>query len=269
MFHSVFKDNALNNLLNKQGYVIVPFLSSEEVELLREFFDNSEKAHQEHFTTFASNSKSYRRLVDEAIKNVFARSFCSYFQEYEPFWGNFFTKPTKSPAMPLHADLQYVNEPQFISLNIWTPLVDTNIHNGAFGVVPFSHKALNQIRGTNITDAYRKNAKEIETAHGKILELKAGEAVIYDHRLLHYSLPNVTDFGRLSATMVVVPKGVPLLHYFASFEGNTTIYKYQIRSVEDFLDTDFLMEPTHLSPIETKKNHVSVPLTVEDFNFVE
>jgi hypothetical protein len=262
---SVFKDVRLNELFSQQGYVVVPFLYPEEVRILTDFYFSGEKEKREQFTTFAANDYHYRKSVHEQIQNSFLRPFIALFNDYIPFWGNFFSKPGGSPALLLHADPQYVNEPDQISLNIWCPLVDAFAENGALGVVPHSHRLLKQIRGTNITDAYRKNAVEIQQKFGKLLEVRAGDAVIYDHRLLHYSLPNKTDNPRLVATMVTVPKGAPVLNYYAEKEGDSTVIEYAINSVEDFLKTGFLKRPQHLQPVKVF-NYDFNPLAVNDFN---
>lgn len=262
--YNVFKDEILNNILNEEGYVVVHFLSQAEIQDLVSFFECGTDEQKNGFTTFAVDDYEYRKSVNEKIIEIFSRGFSKFFSGYIPFWGNFFTKQPGSPAMPLHADLQYVEEPEQISLNVWCPLVDTLVENGAFGVVPFSHKYVNQIRGMNITDLYRKYAKEIEVKLGKILEIKAGYAVIYDHRLLHYSLPNNSTEKRLAATLVAVPEGTSLIHYYANKEGDTLVYKYNIDSVEDFLHTEFLKAPKGKHPV-AKNLFEASPLTASDF----
>ena len=263
--HRVFKNDALNDQLHRLGYIVTDFLNPAEVTSLVDFFYAGEESKREQFTTFATDDYSYKRLVDETIKKVFQRSFQELFCAYLPFWGNFFLKKPHAPAMPLHADLQYVEEPENISLNIWCPLVDTDERNGTLGIVPSSHSLMKQIRGTNITDSYRRHAKEIELAFGKLIPLRAGQALIYDHRLLHYSPSNNTDAARLAATLTVLPESVPVYHYYAGYEGDTTVYKYLIESIDDFLKTDFLKRPAHLVPVQAVFNHTFSPLTVADF----
>ncbi len=263
--HEVFFDSTLNSTLQEKGYVIVPFLNQEEIDSLLFFFEAGRNNQEESFATFAINSYEHRKAVNDEIIKIFSRSFKCLFRGYKPFWGNFFIKSPGSSAMPCHADLQFVKEPENISLNIWCPLTDTTTTNGTLGIVPYSHQVINQIRGTNITDAYRKNAKEIETAFGLPLELKAGEAICYDHRLLHYSLPNQTINTRVAATLVAVPEGVALHHYYAEQEGDRAVYKYEINTVEDFLRTAFLGKPLHLTAAEKIADYKPVPVTLSDF----
>ena len=263
--HKVFRDPVMNEELSREGFVIVDFLSPDEVIALTSVFYTEEDSRRDPFTTFASGDYDYRVKTDAAIKSVFARRFAEIFDGYLPFWGNFFIKKPQSPAMPVHADLQYVDEPGHISVNIWCPLVDTGADNGTLGLVPYSHRLVRPIRGTNVTDGYRLHAGAIGRAFGRLVDFRAGQAVIYDHRVLHYSSANDSDRLRLAATLVAVPESVPLIHYYAETEGATTIDKYVISDVDDLLRTGFLQRPAHLVPHETIRQHIFTPLTVGDF----
>lgn len=252
----------------RNGFVIVKdFLQPSQIETLSKFYhefgpDECRNA----FTTFATNNYDYKKAVDEKIKEVFSKSFNTYISEkYSPFWGNFFTKPSQSPPMPLHADWQYANEPNSISFNIWVPLVDTSIENGAFGIVPKSHLVVNQIRGINLSHFYLSNGEKILEKIGKILILKKGEAIIYDHRLLHFSLPNKSMEQRLAATLVGTEKNNEIIHFAADYEG-APVYKYAFSGTEDVLKTPFKMRPSHLEPVEELGFITLKPLTIEDFN---
>lgn len=261
----VFKDTELQALFEQQGYAIITLLNADELKDLNAYFLAQTTPQKEAFTTFVVNDYAYRKAVDEKIKSVFVNQLNTLLTNYKPLWGNFFSKAPAAPAMPLHADLQYVNEPTEISLNVWCPLTDTNAENGALGVVPYSHLLINQVRGTNITDSYRINAAAIQKAYGKILELKAGEAVVYDHRLLHFSPANTSDQLRLAATLIMVPENVDLVHFYAEKEGDTTIYKYHLESVDDLLKTSFLGKPEHLQPVEVIEKYKPEPLTTNHF----
>jgi ectoine hydroxylase-related dioxygenase (phytanoyl-CoA dioxygenase family) len=261
---AVLTDPILNQLLAAEGYVVVPWLNAKEVTALRNAYENSGDREQKGaFTTFACSDEAYRSQIDEAIKTVFARSFHGHLSAYRPFWGNFFTKPDGADAMPLHADLQYVDEPEHISLNIWCPLVDTTEENGAFGVVPRSHLVTDQLRGVRLPQYYARHAEDIRDRCGTVLRLKAGEAVIYDHRLLHYSLPNRSSQQRLAATLVAVPNHAHVVHYFAQAEGSP-FDEYRLNDVRDLLRTPFFNRPEHLTPVRTFTDHPFHDITAED-----
>lgn len=263
----VFIDDNWNRELAVKGYVKIPFLENTQIEALLDFYNDLHRQTSAPFTTFMNGSYAYRKQVDEQIKNVFERNIKNLFFGYQPLWGNFFTKPSAAPQMELHADLQYVNESKFISLNIWVPLMPTEFNSATLGVVPGSHRVIKQIRGINITDAYRRHAKEIAEKYVEWLSFKAGEAIVYDHRLLHCSSANNTAQTRVAATLVMVPCDAPLHIYIAQNEGDTTFYKFPIPSADDLLRYTSDEPPANWSPIETVHNYVFEPLSLDMFTY--
>jgi hypothetical protein len=261
----IFKDPALNKRFTQEGYVILQLLTPSEVGNLLAYFHELSEPDRNVFTTFVTDNLSAKRDVDFHLKSLLTPHFERLFVDYEPFWGNFFIKPINGSSMPLHADLQYVDEPKNISFNIWCPLQNTNDVNGSLGIVPYSHLKLNQIRGTNITKAYRYNALTIQQKFGEVLSLIAGEAIIYDHRLLHYSVSNTSTNTRIAITMVGTPKGVQKLHYYALDEDTTRVEKFYITSADDLMQAGFQNRPSHLTPVEVISDHQIKPLVPEDF----
>jgi len=242
----ILKSKELNQKIFEQGFVIIDFLSKSEIQDLITFFYTQDKAYNQTFTTAATNNYSYKKAVDQKLKEVFSPKISNLFNNHYAFWGNFFPKPSGSVAMPLHADLQFVDETTYASFNVWCPLVNTTHQNGAFGIVPYSHKIIHQKRGINLPRFYIKNAETIQERYGVTLPLQAGQAIVYDHRLLHFSPPNLTAENRLAATMICLPDNAEAIHYHADYEGGA-ITKYQINSVEDFLKMNF-KEPL-LTPV--------------------
>jgi ectoine hydroxylase-related dioxygenase (phytanoyl-CoA dioxygenase family) len=265
MLRSVFSDTGLDAQFAADGYVTVSLLSAEEVSDLRAFHRSLSMEHQALFTTFISDDIEHKRAVDSRLREVMASHFERLFHHHRPFWGNFFVKPPGALAMELHADYQYVDEQEAVSLNMWVPLQDVDSSNGALGVVPRSHLVRPQVRGTNITKAYRLHADAIRQAHGRVLSLPAGHAVIYDHRLLHWSTANEGSESRLAVTMVGVAEGDAVWHYFAENEDSTTFERYHLRSAEDLICSGFQQRPASLAPEAVMHDCRLVPLTVEDF----
>ncbi len=251
----VFRNEVMDRAFVEKGYLTLPLLDADDVARLIAFHQEHRPAGGERFTTFASADAGYCQAVDGFTKGVLAPHFERLFERHLPFWGNYFAKRPGAPAIPLHADLQYVDEPIDISINVWIPLCDVGPQNGGLGVVPCSHLYLNQLRGTNMTDSYRKHALVIQQRHGRTLSLKAGEAVVYDHRLLHFSTPNLTDAHRLAVTMVGLPIGAQPIHWFAQHEDSCKLEKFHLQSSKDLIWAGFNQRPSHLVPVETIEDY--------------
>ena len=242
----IFYNDKLNDSLQKEGYVIVSLLDNKEVTLLENFFYSNENEYQDIFTTYACNDSDYKKKVDSLLKEVIGEKLKTIItEEMTSFWGNFMMKiPGEKSNMPLHTDWKYVDEENYISLNVWTPLTDTNLGNGAFHVVPKSHLICNYPRGMNLPRYYEVNEDETKQHFGKALLLKKGEAVIYDHRLLHYSFSNKSDKNRIAATLIYVPIEAPLTIYHKDNLTQIT-HAFEIDNVSSLLDSDFFDEPKY------------------------
>jgi hypothetical protein len=106
-----------------------------------------------------------------------------------------------------------VDEKQFNSYNIWLPLVDVNEENGTLLILPNSHTMLNNIRGLNIPSSFEKVMEEV-WQYLVPLNMKAGEALVYDHRLLHASGINKTNTPRLVIVYGLIPSAATMRYYF-------------------------------------------------------
>jgi ectoine hydroxylase-related dioxygenase (phytanoyl-CoA dioxygenase family) len=180
------------------------------------------------------------------------------------FWGNFMIKPSNPDSfIPLHADWTYVDEEYDVSLNMWTPLTDTSQSNGSLCVIPNSNRVIKFIRGVNLYRFYAPNAGDIIKSYGKQLNIRLGQAIIYDHKLLHYSLANVSGIDRRAATLVFMPKNRQLFHYSSNDEGND-ISEYKISSPEFFFSNNFYETPKEI-PKRIFKSDFFSDLTLNDF----
>ncbi len=253
---NIFFQKELNSSLQKNGFVVVSLLNNDEISELEHFFYSSESEFQNKFTTYACNNIQYKKDVDNLLKKVIGKKLERIITpEMIPFWGNFMLKkPDENSDMPLHADWQYVDEKKYISLNVWTPFIDTSLENGSLHVVPKSHQHCNYPRGINLPRYYEIKDKEIKTKFGKELKLKKGEAVIYDHRLLHYSYPNKSTKNRLAATLVYVPKDTPISIFYKNNDASETNL-LEIEGVSSLINSSFYEEPKNVK----NKLQVEIP----------
>jgi hypothetical protein len=230
-----FKNTDFQKQIEHQGYVQFPFLSEVEVEnLLSEYQTGitDEKAGF-HCTMFSPNG-DYRRSVDQLIKEAFVKSLTDKIEGAKMLYSNFMVKESGDGSdFFIHQDWTYVNEDKVSSWAIWVPLVDLTDNNGALHVVPGSHRMKNNFRGPGVADALDGLQDVIRNELGSPLKLKAGEAVVWDHRLVHYSPANLSPKSRVAATVILVPEGEQILHCRAAgAELEVDVHE---------VDTDFYM----------------------------
>ena len=256
----------INKELEEKGYSVFKLFSLEEVQKGLDFFNS--KIENKAFTTHALKNKEHKHLVHEFLKSLF-KNFDLL--NYQPIWGNFMFKRPQSDNMLLHADWTYVNEKEQKSFNVWSPLVDTNLKNGCLWVVPYSHKLVKDLRGVGLPRFYENHENLLQSEYAIPLKLKKGEAVIYDHRIIHFSYPNYTSNERPAVTMIYVPKGSNYYHYYMN--SNNEIKEYQFTDPNFLINLDFFDEPKAIPTKTIKKESIKgydkteIKLNLKKVNF--
>lgn len=242
--NKTFVDEKYQKQFEEKGYVLVPVLGAEQIDVLSDVINKHAAQlegafHSTHFSSDAEYKKQAHTFIEETVFPCVAPLLTGHI----PIFGNFMVKnPDPHVYMQLHADWAYVEEPSMRSIAVWIPLVDTDEHNGCLGVIEGSHKILNAIRGPGIKQSSYLHDKEWVEKYGKLLPMKAGEAIIYDHALLHYSPANKSGKVRPALNLSVVPDAVPLIHYYSASDTDV-IEKYELDSADFFIGYESFKSP--------------------------
>jgi len=239
-----FTDIQINKQFNKDGYVVLPLADSQTIHtllmLLRE--TGSDKHHGFSTTHFLAD-RNTKQIIHDGIVSALWPLLLPILKDYSPIFGNFMVKHAEGDSpVPLHADWTYVDEKEHVSLSVWMPLVDTNESNGCLAVIPASQRISYHIRGPRILQWDVPCNFELIAALGRRLTVNAGDVVIYDHRLLHYSDTNTSRKMRPAVNLSLAPKGVPIFHYTIP-EGETEIHAFSVKHSEFFLAYDNFKMP--------------------------
>ncbi|MBP6730556.1 MAG: phytanoyl-CoA dioxygenase family protein [Chitinophagales bacterium] len=223
---AILANEQLDKELLEQGYVVVPFLSADEVKQLVDFYyENHPKQNEGMYATAHVPDVDFRMKMNEFIKTVFARAIQQAFVNCTPLGGSFIAKGkgTNGTLHP-HQDWNIVDEEKFRSFNIWVPLVDLHEDNGVIKVLPESHAWIKTYRSANISSAY-ESVNDVLWQKMVSLFMKKGEALIYDHRLLHASGENKTDEIRLAAVYGIIPGESTMKYYHQADENTVEVFE--------------------------------------------
>lgn len=258
----VLNDPELQALFEKNGYIILPgLLLPEHLERLGNLFSEfngqyTEPFHSSHF----SKDKAYKQHVHETVsRTVFARAE-PFLNAFRPIFGNLMVKqPDPANFLQMHADWTYVDETRHRSVSVWIPLVDTDARNGCLGVIEGSHQIMNLIRGPGIQQNHFVHDREWVKKYGKLLPMRAGDAIVYDHALLHFSPANVSGAIRPALNLSLVPRGVPVIHYCIPEGGDVSVIeKYEVTDDSFYIRYDNFQRPELGTPVETLPKSVVV-----------
>ncbi len=115
--------------------------------------------------------------------------------------------------------------------------MDTTPTNGCIGVIPYSQRLSHTIRGPQIKQSQYPCNETLIANMGRLLPLKAGQMLVYDHRMQHYSTANDSDRLRPAINISLVPQGVEIIHYTRP-EGSDKIHRYVVKDPDFFIRYD-------------------------------
>jgi ectoine hydroxylase-related dioxygenase (phytanoyl-CoA dioxygenase family) len=235
----LFTSPELDKHFKTDGYCVVKNLFTQQTLKLIEdnYFRLEGKAGLDipFSTTHWSSNDLYRREVHQSVSDLVFPVVTGLLPNYKNILGYYLVKKHGGEnKTTIHQDWTLCDETVYTGITLWCPLIDVNIQNGCFQVVKGSHQFYGNIRGTNIESPYNSYGSFIEEKYLTSLELKKGDAVFFDHRLLHASPPNISEKIRIAVGMVLLPKSAEVEHYIKEGE---IICKYQCD--ENFLLSSF------------------------------
>lgn len=222
---NAFKSEDHQKQFEKYGYIIVhQFLNSDEIEHLRnEYLSINNDLGKGFHATMHSQNINYRRKISEIIGNIFTNKSNLYLDNYKHLVSNFTVKePGKESFFDFHLDWNMVDETLCRSVTVWCPLEDTNEKNGNLWILESSNQLGNSYRCGPGLALYFENKNELKNKKFKkvSLPMKAGTAIIYDHKLFHGSPPNMTNKPRIAINQAMCPADFPTIHYTSDNKGN-------------------------------------------------
>ena len=212
----IFPEAALQAKLSSDGYVIIDFFAPEEVARLQEYAAGMLQSWDGAgiFTSINEAGREGNHEFDALIRSLASDKIRALTNACYLHGATFLIKGTSGETIfPMHQDWNNVDETRFMTYALWIPLTDTDGANGGLCVVPQSHKIFPR--------AIRTPAKSLSlpfvdqsTPHIKPLQVKAGQAVIYHHSLIHGSRYNTTGTLRPVIHAGIFPREAQHLHYF-------------------------------------------------------
>jgi ectoine hydroxylase-related dioxygenase (phytanoyl-CoA dioxygenase family) len=220
-----FRNKKSEQLFNLNGYIVIPFLDSAEVKALRTVFLETHPDIPDGFysTSFHADEKQ-KQHINEKIEAALAGIVSRHFEKITKLGSCFLNKqPGVQSEMPIHQDWTVVEEPAFDSITIWIPLQDVDESNGAMQVLEGSHRFSGSLRSPTLENPFKNVQPEVRQDL-KLLPMKAGEALIFSHALLHASPPNMSAQPRIAVTYGLIDARAQLQFYHKDEEGKVEQY---------------------------------------------
>jgi ectoine hydroxylase-related dioxygenase (phytanoyl-CoA dioxygenase family) len=230
----LFVDAEIQKKFDRDGYVKLPMLNATEVVELRDYYLS---LHHDHIKDYGfhisleNESDDYRTGVFKKLFGTIMPNLDPLLRDYQAFTASYVIKEAGlQNIVPPHQDWNFVDETEFCSATVWIPLMDVNKNNGALGVIKGSHKLFNLPRASP-----SPQAKSILSDHVfnlfpfvEVIEMKAGEALVFNNKTIHASPPNISGITRIAAGIGITQKDAQLLHYYQTPGEKEVVEVYEV-----------------------------------------
>lgn len=213
-----FRDPELEARYRRDGYLHLPLLDPAAIPALRGRFDDLYLGETENWCHRSNESSDvgYRRALHELISGAMAPAALELLDDHQVFSTGALVK-WRGPdsLMPAHQDWTVVDESRYRTLSLWLPLCDVDEENGALAVLPESHRVLSPMRMSPDKPSWYVDPVNRIDPHSLLsVPMRAGECLIFDHGLLHFSPPNRTEVPRSAIVLAVAPTEADLVHHW-------------------------------------------------------
>jgi hypothetical protein len=266
MLSKIFKNTAYQQIFENDGVLKIPFLEASELNTLKDAWLSIQSAKyfypdDQYHVTLLSHNKEYKNKISELLYPLFDRLQKITVDHYRVLTTNLIIKYAWSGEVPLHQNWTFVDEQKYTSLTIWCPLQDVDETNGALYFLKGSHRLFRDMyRGPNIPYFFIQYESDIKDRLVSI-PMKAGEALIFDDSMLHYSPRNNTGEHRIAIQSNIVPEGSEIFyHEFKRGLFRDSIQKIKIEDEQLLQDTAWgkikeqCNSKTFLRPIEINRS---------------
>jgi hypothetical protein len=232
----LFSDQSIQDFFSKNGFVKLKMLDETDVELLKNLY-HEEGLNDQYGTGFSMSMEDEDKVkvarIRDRIFEVALPKAMPHLHNAKVIAGSFVVKhPNLKGIVPPHQDWTFDdNEGKFCSVTCWITLVDTTLENGYMGVVKGSQNMLNNTRPSPSPQipAPLMNHMFQLFPYMEMHEMKAGEALIFDHRTFHGSTPNITDTPRIAVGLGFTQMDATICHYTLKNNGKKdTLLKYYV-----------------------------------------
>jgi Phytanoyl-CoA dioxygenase (PhyH) len=240
----VFSSPAHETHFQRDGYVVISGFAAEVIEETEGMFWRT--AHdqvQEGFHHTLELDLEVRAQVHAFLTERYAQKLREVVPAFRSVFSVFVSKGRGDDGLVWpHQDSSFVDERTARSLNVWIPLTDTTAKNGALGVVKGTQRLPHTIRGTNVNPEML--SPDQVAPYLTLLPMRAGDAVIYDHRVVHTSAPNRSQCVRAAISMHLVPDDAKLVRYYGTPAADAVL---ELEVDPAFFVTHRLDDPPDLS----------------------
>ncbi len=275
----ILHDAELQEELLDVGYVKVSMLDADELaEFNREFDqlrpddnwapDGTGLNRSTYHCTFLDTNHEYKRQAQDLVRRVFQPKIDEVVVDYRILTSNLYVKQPGVGRFQIHQNWPTTEDLSITTLTVWCPMHDVDVSNGTLRVVPGSHKIVPDVATPQRPPFFAPFEDELIERYLIPIELRGGEALVFDDSLLHWSSENASDSPRRAVQIETVPAEEQAVLYHLDDLGPEP--QWELYAVDDDFFVDCSIDQVIGRPTSVRRiglaDYVNRSLSVEEFD---
>ncbi len=221
----IFKDPTVQAKFDKDGYVVIDLITAQEATSIASlFYKYYEHVPSGFFSVAFNPDDTLKQEIFTYTDRIFEKALQANFTHFKKLGSTFLSKTKgEEGKVGVHQDWYVVDELNYYSATIWVPTEDANEQNGTLRVLPGSHLFFDNYRSNHIPIRYR-GYEQLLWDKMITVPIKAGQAFVLNHAVIHSSAPNHTDKERLVIAYGIAPAEASLSYFHQNEKGNVEQY---------------------------------------------
>lgn len=237
--HIFINSEDLTNVIHEIGHVIAGRITEDQLSELKDLYAKLHNFQQQEggmFYSVYSKDIVYRKRVNDEIQRILQPIYDMLFHDYKTVINSYIVKISGPESeFSLHQDSTGLDEMKYSCLSVWIPLQDTNLSNGCLSVVPHSHKMFSPYRGISFPQQFEKISNTVHR-YLQPIDMKAGEILLFDNRLVHTSGVNSSGVDRAVVMSGIFPSEAKIISCYKDTAVENSPIEI-IEQADDFLIT--------------------------------
>ena len=275
----ILYDLALQDELLEVGYIKVPMLDADELEAFNHEFDQLRPDdnwapdgtglnRSTYHCTFLDTNHEYKRQAQDLVRRVFQPKIDQVVVDYRILTSNLYVKQPGVGRFQIHQNWPTTQDLSITTLTLWCPMHDVDASNGTLRVVPGSHKIVPDVATPQRPPFFEPFEDELIERYLVPIEMRGGEALLFDDSLLHWSSENLSDAPRRAVQIETLPVEEQAVLYHLDDYGPEP--QWELYAVDDAFFVDCSIDQVIGRPSSVRRiglaDYVNRALSVEEFD---
>lgn len=231
-----FYNDSMQWAFQRDGYAVADLLTETDLREAKRLYGNFKKKYPISqdvplYSSCDTNDADVIRQLDHDLSELVKPRLDRVLESYDYLLSSFLTKePGDHNETPYHQDPTMIDrgDRSKVGAALWVPLEDTGIQNGCLRMIPGSHRLREILVVTPDFPTLFRDFRHRLDSFAQPIELRAGQVVIFDTKLIHGAYPNRFKNSRTAIVSAIKSEHCEWYYYYLPQDEGAMVEKYVI-----------------------------------------